>query len=149
MLFWQKSTSFILDLDGPAFWLMRALFFLAVIGSFVSARSLQPFDPFGIQEIATNLTGKPAKAPVFIVRGAYRWVRHPLYFFSLVMIWAQILVTTDSLLFIGLWTSWIVLGAFFEERDLIASFGDNYRNYQRNVPMLIPYKWFPWYRHHQ
>lgn len=141
VLFWQKSTSFTLDLDGPAFWLMRTLFFFAIIGSFITARSLRTFDPFGIREIATKLAGKPAKASVFVVRGAYQWVRHPLYFFSLIMIWAQVAVTMDSILFIGLWTSWIVLGAFLEERDLTAVFGDLYLNYQRNVPMLVPYKW--------
>jgi protein-S-isoprenylcysteine O-methyltransferase Ste14 len=36
------------------------------------------------------------------------------------------------------------MGTLMEERDLIAAFGDEYRNYQRKVPMLIPYKWHPW-----
>ncbi len=142
MVFWQKSTTFTLELGGPAFWLMRALFFLAIIGSMFTIRSLLSFDPFGIRQIFTHLTGKGSKEHVFTVRGTYRWVRHPLYFFSLVMIWTQVVVTMDSLLFVGLWTFWIVLGAFLEERDLIASFGDDYRNYQSNVPMLVPYKWF-------
>ncbi|MDA8404990.1 MAG: hypothetical protein M0Z56_12485 [Desulfobacteraceae bacterium] len=60
------------------------------------------------------------------------------------MIWTQVSVTTDRLLFNGLWTLWIIVGAMLEERDLIASFGDAYRNYRSNVPMLIPYKWRPW-----
>ena len=144
MLFWQKSTAFQVDLDGAAYFFMRALFFLSIIGYYVTIRSLRPFDPFGIREIIIHLKGKSAKAPVFTVRGTYRWVRHPLYFFSLLMIWALVSVTPDRLLFNGLWTLWIIIGAMLEERDLVASFGDNYRNYQRNVPMLIPYKWRPW-----
>jgi protein-S-isoprenylcysteine O-methyltransferase Ste14 len=144
MLFWQKSTAFQFDLDGAAYFFMRALFFLSIIGYYVTIRSLRPFDPFGIREIIIHLKGKTAKAPVFTVRGTYRWVRHPLYFFSLLLIWATVSVTTDRLLFNGLWTVWIIVGAMLEERDLVASFGDAYRNYQRNVPMLIPYKWRPW-----
>jgi len=144
MLFWQKSTAIQVDLDGAAYFLMRALFFLSITGFYVTFRSLRPFDPLGIREIVTRLKGKTAKEPIFTVRGAYRWVRHPLYFFSILMIWAQVSVTTDRLLFNGLWTSWIIVGAFLEEKDLIASFGDAYRNYQRNVPMLIPYKWRLW-----
>jgi len=51
--------------------------------------------------------------------------------------------------FNGLWTFWIISGTFQEERDLISSFGDAYRSYQRKVPMLIPYRWFPWNHHQQ
>jgi protein-S-isoprenylcysteine O-methyltransferase Ste14 len=28
-----------------------------------------------------------------------------------------------------------------EERTLVEKFGDTYRAYQRQVPMMIPYKW--------
>jgi methanethiol S-methyltransferase len=144
MLFWQKSTSFQVELEGVAYGFMRFLFFFSIIGFFVTARFLRHFDPLGIREISTHLKGKTAKEPFFIVRGSYKWVRHPLYFFCLMMIWSQVSVTTDRLVFNSLWTLWIIIGTFLEERDLIASFGDAYRNYQRSVPMLIPYKWRPW-----
>jgi methanethiol S-methyltransferase len=39
-----------------------------------------------------------------------------------------------------LWTGWIFAGALFEERDLVAEFGDGYRAYQKKVPMLMPWK---------
>ena len=149
MLFWQKSTSILVEFDGAPFWFMRALFFLSIIGFYFTIRSLRPFDPLGIKEIISHLKGKTTKESFFTVRGTYQWVRHPLYFFSLLMIWAQVSVTTDRLLFNGLWTFWIIIGTFLEERDLISSFGDAYRNYQRKVPMLIPYRWFPWNHNQQ
>jgi len=73
-----------------------------------------------------------------VVQGAYRWVRHPLYYVVLLMIWSYPVLTVDRLLFNVLWTTWIVIGARLEERDLAAEFGDDYREYQRNVPMLLP-----------
>ena len=76
--------------------------------------------------------------PVLVVQGAYRWVRHPLYFVALLMIWSYPVLTVDRLLFNMLWTAWIVVGAVLEERDLTADFGNDYRKYQRNVPMLLP-----------
>jgi len=144
MLFWQKSTFIQIEFNGTLYWLFRALFFLSVAGFLYTVRHLQSFDGLGIKEILSRLKGETAKESIFTVRGSYRWVRHPLYFLSLLMIWSQVSVTTDRLLFNGLWTVWIIIGAFLEERDLIASFGDAYRNYQRKVPMLIPYRGFPW-----
>lgn len=149
MFFWQKSSSIHFELDGVPYWLMRALFFLSIVGFYFTIRSLRPFDPFGIREILSSLKGKNAKGSFFTVHGTYQWVRHPLYFFSLLMIWTQVSVTSDRLLFNGFWTIWIIIGTFLEERDLIASFGDEYRNYQRKVPMLIPYRWLPWNHNQQ
>ena len=149
MLFWQKSASIQVEFDGMLYWLMRALFFLSVTGFFFTVRYLQPFDALGIKEIFGHLKGETVKESLLTVQGSYRWIRHPLYFLSLLMIWSQVSVTTDRLLFNGLWTFWIIIGAFLEERDLIASFGDAYRNYQRNVPMLIPRRRFPWNHHQQ
>jgi protein-S-isoprenylcysteine O-methyltransferase Ste14 len=41
-------------------------------------------------------------------------------------------------LFNVLWTTWVVVGARLEERDLVELYGDAYRTYQRQVPMLLP-----------
>lgn len=144
MLFWQKSTLNRVEFEGALFWVMRCLFLLSIFGLYFSSRSLRRFDPFGIRDISMQLKGKPRKGSAFIVRGMYQWVRHPLYFFILLMIWTPVSVSTDRLLFNGLWTTWIIVGTILEERDLVASFGDEYRNYRRNVPMLIPYKGVPW-----
>ncbi|MCK7479628.1 MAG: hypothetical protein M0C28_21625 [Candidatus Moduliflexus flocculans] len=54
------------------------------------------------------------------ITGPYRLVRHPLYLLSIVMIWSCPDLTTDRLLFNLLWTGWIVVGAYLEERDLVA-----------------------------
>ena len=81
---------------------------------------------------------KPAGAAPLIVRGPYRWVRHPLYLVSLIIIWFGPIFTADRLLHNLLWSLWIVIGATLEEKDLVDCFGDAYRDYQQTVPMLIP-----------
>jgi protein-S-isoprenylcysteine O-methyltransferase Ste14 len=45
----------------------------------------------------------------------------------------------DRLLYNVLWSIWVVIGTFLEERDLVVDFGEPYRDYQRKVPMLIPW----------
>jgi protein-S-isoprenylcysteine O-methyltransferase Ste14 len=37
----------------------------------------------------------------------------------------------------------LIMRLRLEEPAMIEKFGDTYRDYQRRVPMLIPYKWPP------
>ena len=38
-------------------------------------------------------------------------------------------------------TSLFFVGIFFEERDLVAMFGDDYRRYKQRVSMLVPWRY--------
>lgn len=98
------------------------------------------FDPLGIRSIKAHLRGASEARSAFLVKGPYRWVRHPLYSCVLLLFWCTPDVTADRLLLDMLWTSWICIATVLEERDLVAVFGDAYRDYQRKVPMLIPWK---------
>jgi protein-S-isoprenylcysteine O-methyltransferase Ste14 len=39
----------------------------------------------------------------------------------------------------GATTGYILIGIWFEERDLVAQFGDRYRAYRAQVGMLLPW----------
>ena len=140
VVLWQASPTTLFEIHGPLRWLLRAFSLLAIAGFLWGMLALGGFDAFGRQPIASRLRGRPLKPPSFVVRGPYRWVRHPLYFFSLLLIWASPDLSSDRLLFNVLWTSWIVLGSCLEERDLLAEFGERYRGYQKTVPMLLPWR---------
>ena len=140
VVFWQKSAYVLATPQGIIRWLMRAVFILAILGFYWGFRALGSFDAFGLSPILNNLRGKDPPPMPFIVRGPYRWVRHPLYFFSLLLIWSCPDLSLDRLLYNVLWSTWIIVGSVFEERDLVADFGEPYRNYQRKVPMLIPWR---------
>jgi protein-S-isoprenylcysteine O-methyltransferase Ste14 len=142
VLLWQKSSQTLITVSGLFDWSLRAIFLLSVLGFYWAIRALRFFDPFGVSPILHRLRGRNPTAMPFTVAGPYRWVRHPLYLCSIVMIWTCPDVTKDRLLFNLLWTVWIVIGSYLEEIDLVAEFGDAYREYQKRVPMLIPLlKW--------
>jgi protein-S-isoprenylcysteine O-methyltransferase Ste14 len=102
--------------------------------------ALKSCDPFGRAAIRAHLSGKPLRPKRFAVNGPNLWVRHPLYFFVILLIWSCPDLTTDRLLFNFLWTSWICIGTILEEKYLVSDFGEDYRQYQDKVPMLIPWK---------
>jgi methanethiol S-methyltransferase len=137
---WQESSIWVHRFEGFPRLLMRGLFLLAMGGFAWGISTLRSFDPLGLASIGAHLHGKAPGQHEFVVRGPYRWVRHPLYCFSIVLIWSCPDVTADRLLFNLLWTLWIYFGTFLEEADLVAEFGDAYRDFQRNVPRLFPWR---------
>jgi protein-S-isoprenylcysteine O-methyltransferase Ste14 len=141
IVFWQ-GTADGFTLQGWTRILSRVIFLLPLAGFFWTAKSLRGIDALGIKAILADLRGRKPRPAPFTVNGPYRLVRHPLYLFSLIMIWSCPDLTTDRLLFNVLWSLWIVVGTVWEERDLVREFGDAYREYQRNVPMLLPIKVF-------
>ena len=137
---WQRAGEPIVRLDGVPAWSVRAVFLLTSAGIALQVDTLGSFDAFGIRPVIARLRGiEPRQFPL-VVKGPYRWVRHPLYFFALVLFWSCPVLTLDRLLFNGLWTVWVVLATFLEERDLVSHFGDSYAQYQREVPMIFPWR---------
>ena len=140
VLFWQNSEQVIVSLQGASVWVAHGIFFASLAGMMWGMFALHSFDVFGNQKILAHIRAGHVRDMPLAIRGPYRWVRHPLYFFTLLMIWSCPDLTADRLLFNTLFTVWIVIGTLLEERDLVADFQDNYLDYQRRVPMLIPWK---------
>ena len=139
-LCWQETPRLLQAPSGVFRWSLRAVYWLSLPGLVWGVLSLRFFDPCGVWPIVLRLRGREQKRMPFAARGAYLWVRHPLYLFMMLAMWSYPALQADRLLFNGLWTIWIVIGAFLEERDLAAEFGETYREYQRQVPMLIPWR---------
>ncbi len=143
VLLWQPSQTALYQAEGLLRLFARTISVFAIVGFSWGVRALRNFDTFGLVPIKVHLRDKQLRPPNFVVRGPYLWIRHPLYFFMIVLIWSAPDVSSDRLLFNGLWTLWIVIGSYLEERDLVAEFGEKYRHYQKTVPMLFPWRFPP------
>jgi protein-S-isoprenylcysteine O-methyltransferase Ste14 len=138
VILWQPTDQFVFRLGGLGNLLSFCLALLAVAGFAWGVQALGGFDPFGTLPLKAVSRGIPSPSLPFVARGPYRYVRHPLYLFMLLLIWSTPRLSTDRLLFNALWTAWVVVGTRLEERDLLADFGEHYQQYQRSVPMLVP-----------
>ena len=101
----------------------------------------------GIQQIKQFLSEKrkpsyldEPKRGKLTTTGLYRYMRHPLYTFSMIVLIASPVMTHNLVFIIGCVGIYFWIGSFFEERNLIKRFGDDYKKYQKEVPRFIPYK---------
>ena len=72
--------------------------------------------------------------------GVLGMTRHPWYLATMLFIWGRQL-DVSAVIVNAILTSYLIVGTYIEERKLEREFGENYRNYQKKVSMLIPYKW--------
>jgi protein-S-isoprenylcysteine O-methyltransferase Ste14 len=77
-----------------------------------------------------------------VVQGTYRYVRHPLYLGVVLLVLGWWLLLDYSFLlvsaiFLLLWFNFVV--ANFEEKELRAIFGEQYEQYSKEVPKMIPF----------
>ncbi|NJL04635.1 MAG: isoprenylcysteine carboxylmethyltransferase family protein [Chloroflexaceae bacterium] len=73
-----------------------------------------------------------------ITTGIYGWVRHPLYFFSILLIWLSPVMSANLLALNILLTMYMYIGSYHEEHRLLRIFGAEYHAYQQRVPRLVP-----------
>ena len=109
---------------------------LAVVGVLVVVRQTGASRFLGFAQLS-----EPAERvhpPDFVAHSWYARVRHPLYLFSLIVIWLTPLMTTNILaLNLGM-TAYFLIGSIFEENKLVHEFGESYRRYRQSTPRLLP-----------
>lgn len=145
VIFWQESGYTLISPKGFLQVIPRAIYGLAIANVAWTMWTLGIFVNFRLQGMVDDLRGRRTSTPLITDRGPYRWIRHPLYLSSLLMIWSNPDLTFDRLLFNLMFTAWVIMAILLEEQRLISEFGQAYRNYQKSVPMLIPIRISPKY----
>jgi len=141
LLYWQWRTipAVIWDVRAPAGRLVVwAVFWLGWAIALASTFMVSHFDLFGLRQVYLAWRGKPYTHIGFHARFLYRLVRHPLMLGFLIAFWAAPTMTAGHLLFSIAMTGYILIAVQLEVRNLVAALGDQYRNYRRDVPMLVP-----------
>ena len=103
----------------------------------LGAIAIDPLDLIGLRIPLNQATGRPMPAPQLKTPGLYKIVRHPLYLGFLIAFMATPVMTYDHLLFSMGMTIYVLIGIYFEERDLVNKFGEAYKNTNKKFPCLF------------
>jgi protein-S-isoprenylcysteine O-methyltransferase Ste14 len=104
----------------------------------ISTFLISHFHLFGLTQGFGRLLGLKSLDQRFATPFFYRWIRHPIYAGFILAFWAAPQMSLGHLFFAIATTGYIFIGIWFEERDLVAYFGDRYRRYRKTVGMLFP-----------
>jgi protein-S-isoprenylcysteine O-methyltransferase Ste14 len=144
LLFWQwrPMPEILWHIEEPEMAVtITALSFVGWLIVLSSTFLINHFELFGLHQVANNLSGLQAPKPRFRTPLYYKFVRHPIYLGFVIAFWAAPTMSAGHLLFAAVTTAYIFVGIFLEERDLVETFGDEYRRYKERVSMLFPWRY--------
>jgi protein-S-isoprenylcysteine O-methyltransferase Ste14 len=121
---------------GAAAWLQGVLTLAALGGFAISLRWYDGGEFLGVRQWRSQARSI-ADQEAFRLSPMHRYVRHPWYFLSLVLIWTRDM-SSAMLLSAVLLTFYLLLGSRLEEMKLIEYHGEVYRRYMKRVPGLVP-----------
>jgi protein-S-isoprenylcysteine O-methyltransferase Ste14 len=122
-------------------WLRTLLWAAFVTGwgiVFISTWLINHFELFGLRQIWADLCAQSLPVTKFRDPLFYKLVRHPIYTGFLLAFWATPDMSQGHLLFAMGMTAYMLIGIYFEERDLIAQLGSVYSEYRTRVGMIVP-----------
>ena len=122
--------------------MMQAARIVAVIFAVRSFWGFSLAEFTGVTQATNPATGGDMEgmrsSDVLITDGGYAVVRNPLYFAGIVIMSLDPTISSNGLIVSAIADLYFVFGALIEERRMLARFGDAYRLYKMDVPLLVP-----------
>jgi protein-S-isoprenylcysteine O-methyltransferase Ste14 len=130
-------------------WIMNGVQFGGFVFGLSAFQYLDTWEFIGIKqigryifsrEVTGNIEGLTQKE--LATNGVYGIVRHPLYLAGLVIVTFNPHITVNRLTVVVLADCYFLFGMFIEEWRYLRIFGDQYREYMKQVSRFIP-RWKP------
>ena len=141
MVAWRPVPDVAWAVEGPLALVLWAVYLGGWVLMFASTEMIDGDDLMGLRQVRAYRDGRELEPLDFQTPSLYRFVRNPIMVGFLVAFWVTPEMSVGHLLFAGGMTGYVLVGVRLEERDLVAAFGDRYRRYRRDVPMLVPRPW--------
>ena len=138
---WQPVPGLLYDLDGAGRILAWSLQALGIVLTVRASNALDILDLAGVRQLQRAIGSAEQKPPPpLTTRGLYGFVRHPLYFSWALFVFATPAMTGTRAAFALISTAYLMLAIPWEERGLVATFGQEYEAYRQRVrTRMIPF----------
>ena len=136
LAYWTLPDQIVWVAPSPWDWMMQGVQILGLAGVIIAVFATDTGEYAGLAQLRPGWS--PDRKEPMRLSGLYCLVRHPIYFFSLPLIWFSPQLTLNHLTIAILFTLYFYFGAMHEETGLRAEFGPPYDDYRAQVPMLIP-----------
>ncbi len=135
---WLAENSVSFDLAG---WVDTLIILSRWLGVVIMAAALTQYDLGlfgGLTQLRRHEKTEDDEESLHL-SGLHRFVRHPIYLGAYLFLWGG---TSDEFgLQTALWGSvYLFIGTWFEERKLVAQYGQSYVDYQSKVPSVFPFR---------
>lgn len=146
LIYWQwiPMTAVVWEVQNETIaMVLTGIFFFGWLVVFLSTFMINHFELFGLKQIYENFKNIDPQSPKFQTNFFYKIVRHPIMLGFIIAFWATPLMTVGHLIFTITTTIYILIAVkYLEEKDLRDAIGKDYEDYQKEVPMLVPFTKF-------
>ncbi len=139
-----KPDAVVYDLRFPFDMITFALQVLSLAGFIWASQSISFREFSGIAQIERYMHGEYIieeldEKQELKLDGAFKYSRHPIYFFSILFLGLRPTMNLFYLTFFLCAVVYFYAGTFYEEKKLVRMFGDRYADYQKSVPRMVPF----------
>ena len=121
---------------GAARVVSNVLAVLAALGFIWSLKYYDLQEFFGIRQWRGQIT-QITEQEHLKISPLHRFVRHPWYFFAMVLLWSRDMDLAQLITSVML-SIYFIIGSRMEEKKLLVYYGERYQRYQQRVPGLFP-----------
>ncbi len=138
-----KPNLIIYDLQFPYDLVIFGVQTLGVVGFFWSVSFIDVKEFAGINQIKRYLNNSYKiddldEHSKLIIAGPFKYSRHPIYFFSIIILGFRPTMDLFYLVFFICMFIYFYIGSVFEEKSLEIKFGKSYLDYKNQVSRIIP-----------
>jgi len=105
---------------------------------FIATFVTNHFELMGLRQVYLYYAQRDYTQLPFTRKLMYRYSRHPMMLGILIGMWALPVMSVSHFVMSLLFTLYIIVGVYLEEKDLVTRFGDTYSKYKKEIATLIP-----------
>lgn len=140
VVFWQPIPITVWNIEAPAAQtVIHALYLGVWVMMLWATFHFGHFRFFGLAQAWAQFRRRPPSDGSMTARYLYAVVRHPISLGWMVTPWLTPHLTLGHVVFAGATLLYILAATPFEEADLIAELGDDYRLYRERTPAFLPW----------